>query len=82
MNEFLNPKSMSTPGVAGALMMLLTNSFCNYFPEFQFRYVAIALSFLIGAVVFSATNLKIWERGIYWLVNSLIVFRWESGPQT
>ena len=79
MNDFLNPKSMSTPGAAGALMMLIANAFCSNFPECPFRYVALALSFAIGAVVFSAKTLKVWERGIYWLVNSLIIFSMGVG---
>lgn len=79
MNEFLNPKSMSTPGAAGALMMLIANALCNNFPEFPFRYVALILSFAIGAIVFSATTMKIWERGIFWVVNSLIIFSMGVG---
>ncbi len=79
MNEFLNPKSMSTPGAAGALMMLLANAVCNSFPEFAFRYVALLLSFTIGAVVFTSVSMKIWERGIYWVVNSLIIFSMGVG---
>jgi len=79
MNEFLNPKSMSTPGAAGALMMLIANALCNNFPEFPFRYVALILSFAIGAIVFTATTMKAWERGIYWVVNSLIIFSMGVG---
>ncbi len=49
MNEFLNPKSMTTPGAAGALMMLLANTFCAVFSEVAFRYAALSLSFLMGS---------------------------------
>lgn len=79
MKEFLNPKSMSTPGAAGALMMLLANAICANFPELAFRYVSISLSFLIGSIVFASANLKMWERGVYWLVNSLIIFSMGVG---
>lgn len=79
MNEFLNPKSMATPGAAGALMMLIANALCNNFPEFPFRYVALILSFAIGTVVFSATKMRAWERCIYWVVNSLIIFSMGVG---
>lgn len=79
MNEFLNPKSMSTPGAAGALMMLIANAFCSNFPECQFRYVALILSFVFGAIVFGATTMKVWERGIYWIVNSMIIFSMGVG---
>ena len=79
MNEFLNPKSMLTPGVAGGLIMLLTNALCSYFPEIQPRYVAIILSFVIGALMLSASKMKAWERGAYWVVNSLIIFSMGVG---
>ena len=74
MNEFLNPKSMLTPGAAGALMMLIANSVCRAFPEFEFRYVALALSFVIGLLVFKAIAIGIGEKAFYWLINSLIIF--------
>jgi hypothetical protein len=79
MNEFLNPKSMATPGAAGALMMLLANAISSAFPEVAFRYAALSLSFLIGSVVFAAVGLKRWERGAYWCINSLIIFSMGVG---
>lgn len=79
MNEFLNPKSMATPGAAGALMMLLANAISSAFPEVAFRYAALSLSFLIGSVVFAAVGLKLWERGAYWCINSLIIFSMGVG---
>ena len=79
MNEFLNPKSMTTPGAAGALMMLLANTVCAAFPEVAFRYVALLLSFMIGSIVFKAAGLGRWERGAYWLINSLIIFSMGVG---
>jgi uncharacterized membrane protein len=79
MNEFLNPKSMMTPGVAGSLMMLLANTICAWFPEVTFRYVALFLSFVIGSVVLAAAGMKLWERGVYWCVNSLIIFSMGVG---
>ena len=33
----------------------------------------------IGAVVFAASTMKVWERGIYWVVNSLIIFSMGVG---
>ena len=74
MKEFLNPKSMLTPGVAGATMMFLVNGMSVPFPELPARYVALALSFVIGAVVFNAENLKLVERGVFWVLNSLVIF--------
>jgi hypothetical protein len=74
MNEFLNPKSMLTPGAAGSLMMLLANTLCAVFPELAFRYVAISLSFVIGLAILVSANMKLAERATYWVINSLVIF--------
>jgi len=77
MNEFLNPKSMLTPGVAGALMMFLVNGIGCQFPELSLRYLALFMSFLIGSVVWFS-DLKgrapMVQKGVYWVLNSLVIF--------
>jgi len=73
-NEFINPKSMVTPGVAGSLMMFLANGICMQFPEMAFRYVAISLSFLLASVILSIKELQFFQRLAFWVVNSLIIF--------
>lgn len=74
MKDFLNPKSMLTPGAAGALIMFLVNGLCFTFPELAPRYVALALSFVIGGLAVSGGTIKPLERGVYWFLNSLIIF--------
>ncbi|QQZ44170.1 hypothetical protein IF690_11755 [Pseudomonas sp. SK3(2021)] len=74
MNEFLNPKSMLTPGAAGAIVMLIANTLCSQFPELAFRWMAISLSFLVGLIVFWSAELKLGHRAAFWAVNSLIIF--------
>ena len=74
MNEFLNPKSMTTPGIAGSMVMFVANSICFQFPEIEFRWTVIALSFLAGAIVFSAKELHFSHKAIFWVLNSLIIF--------
>ncbi|MBU1424855.1 MAG: SNG1 family protein [Gammaproteobacteria bacterium] len=77
MQDFINPKSMMTPGIAGATMMFIVNGIVFAFPELQPRIIALILSFLIGSIVFaSKTNLSaaIWTKLVYWIVNSLIIF--------
>jgi hypothetical protein len=76
MQEFINPKSMLTPGVAGSLMMFLVNGIAFQFPEIPHRYLALFLSFLIGAVVwFSETEGKsvVLQKAVYWILNSLVI---------
>ena len=79
MDQFLNPKSMITPGVAGGLAMLLSNTLCFTFPEIGFRYVVLTLSFLLGFVAVVALQAHIGERALYWVVNSLIIFSMGVG---
>lgn len=75
MNEFLNPKSMVTPGVAGGVLTFLVNGLAQPFPEFEARYLALALSFVIGGIVIlSAARMKVAERVAYWVLNSLVIF--------
>lgn len=82
MDEFINPKSMVTPGVAGATMMFVANGVCSQFPEIGFRYVALVLSFAIGAIVFKYTRMRLIEKCAYWVVNSLIVFSMGVGSSS
>jgi len=79
MDQFLNPKSMMTPGFAGGLTMLVANSLCFVFPEMAFRYVALALSFLIGFAAVAAVEGQLGMRVVYWVVNSLIIFSMGVG---
>lgn len=77
MQDFINPKSMMTPGIAGSTMMFIVNGIVFAFPELQPRIIALILSFLIGSIVFAAkSNLSaaIWTKAVYWVVNSLIIF--------
>nr|WP_320012158.1 hypothetical protein [uncultured Desulfobulbus sp.] len=77
MNEFLNPKSMLTPGVAGSLMMFLVNGIGCQFPELSMRYIALFISFLIGSVVWFSElegRAPMVQKGIYWVLNSLVIF--------
>lgn len=74
MNEFLNPKSMVTPGVAGAMVMLIANAVVSQFPEVPFRWAITLLSFMVGTVVFYAVSMPLLQRVAFWGVNSLIIF--------
>jgi hypothetical protein len=78
-NDFLNPKSMLTPGAAGAFLMFLVNGVCFSFPELAPRYVALGLSFVIGLVSFAAVDVKPVLRATLWVLNSLIIFTMGMG---
>ena len=77
MNDFLNPKSMLTPGVAGSLMMFLVNGLASQFPELPARYLALCLSFLLGSIVWFAEvegRAQKVQKAVYWVLNSLLIF--------
>lgn len=79
--EFLNPKSMLTPGLAGGITMMIANSLWVQFALPQ-KWSALVVSFLFGAIVFSVTTLPIWQRPIFYLLNSLIIFSMGVGVNT
>jgi len=71
--EFLNAKSMLTPGVAGLVAMLITNSLHAQF-GMPSRWIALALSFLIGSLVFADAATRLLPRVVLYVINSLIIF--------
>lgn len=72
-NEFLNPKSMLTPGIAGSLTTLFTNTLAAQFgcPP---NYTGLVISFVFGLIVFAATSTALWLRLVFWIFNSLFIF--------
>src|SRR5260221_12086664 len=79
MNEFLNPKSMVTPGVAGSVVMFLSNAVCFQFPEIAPRWAALGLSFLLALCVMVAAKQKLLPGAGFLVVNSLIIFSGAVG---
>ena len=73
MNEFLNPKSMVTPGAAGAMTMMIANTISLHFGS-QPAYYGLPLSFVFGLLVFITKEIQVWQRLIYYFINSLIIF--------
>src|SRR5437879_13907406 len=72
--EFLQPKAMLTPGIAGGVTMLIANALWVAF-SLPPRWTSLVLSFLLGLLVFVATTrVPVWQRVVYYLLNSLIIF--------
>lgn len=74
LDEFLNPKSMITPGIAGGVVMLITNTLCLQFPEVTPRWIGILLSFIVGLLALVAGEIPKWQRSVYYVLNSLVIF--------
>lgn len=83
LDEFINPKAMVTPGAAGAVVMLISNTLWVQFALPQ-RWAGLAISFALGLLVFKykARQLPVWEKFVYYVVNSLIIFSMGLGANT
>ena len=76
--EFLQPKAMLTPGIAGGVTMLIANALWVAF-SLPPRWTSLVLSFVLGLLVFVATRAPLWQRLVYYLLNSLIIFAVSIG---
>lgn len=72
-NDFLNPRSMLTPGVAGSLVMVIANTLWVEFMLPQ-KWSALVLSFLLIIPILARFSAKFYENVIYFLFNGLIIF--------
>jgi hypothetical protein len=82
LGDFLNPKSMITPGAAGGVTMAITNALCIQFPGLPGNWTALVLSFLFGGAVVFAWTTTLLPRLIYLIINSLIIFMVSAGSNT
>jgi len=71
--DFLNPKSMLTPGLAGGVTMMIANALWLQFSLPQ-KWTGLVISFLFGLLVFITENIPYWQRSIYYILNSLVIF--------
>ena len=78
-DEFLQPKAMLTPGIAGGITMLIANALWVAF-SLPPRWTSLVLSFVLGLLVFAAKGgVPAWQRAVYYLLNSLIIFAVSIG---
>ena len=77
-DDFLKPESMTTPGLAGGVAMLITNTLNYQFGAVQ-NYTCLILSFLLGTLVFAATERSRVKKWVLYLINSLIIFSMAMG---
>jgi hypothetical protein len=79
-DEFLQPKAMLTPGIAGGVTMLIANALWIAF-SLPPRWTSLVLSCLVGLLVFVAKSggVPVWQRAVYYVLNSLIIFAVSIG---
>ena len=74
LNEFLNPRSMLTPGAAGGLTMFISGNLWVRLSWPQ-EPTALAISFAFGLLsVVQEKNISLLERIIYCALNTLFIF--------
>jgi hypothetical protein len=71
--DFLNPRSMFTPGFAGGIIMLITNSLWVTFAIPQ-KWAALFLSALLVILTLKKYPVPLLEKAIYFIFNVLILF--------
>jgi len=78
-DEFLQPKAMLTPGIAGGVTMVIANALWVAF-SLPPRWTSLVLSFGVGLLVFVAKGgVPAWQRAVYYVLNSLIIFSVSIG---
>jgi hypothetical protein len=75
--EFLHPKSMLTPGIAGGIAMMIANTLGVAF-GLPRAWAALAISILLGLLL-GATPGPLWQRGVYGALNTLVIFSFAFG---
>lgn len=86
MDEFLNPRSMLTPGLAGGMVMMVTNALYKQFDALPQVLpppcMAISLSLVLGLLGIYAGVAPPWKKLVYYVLNSLVIFSVAAGFNT
>ena len=74
MNQFLNSKSMITPGVAGGIVTLIAATLSSQF-GLPAKWIALLASLLIALLIFFADQVEtLLARAIILVLNTMIIF--------
>lgn len=81
--EFVNPKSMMTPGAAAAVVAT-TSGACFATLGINIAFSLVILSFFVGSVVFHSAEFKDGKMGwgaklFFYVLNSIIIFAMATG---
>jgi hypothetical protein len=72
-DEFLNPKSMVAPGIAGATTMAITNAVALNF-DLSRPWLGLIVSGLFAAAAVAYAQLRLTEKFFFGALNTLIIF--------
>jgi hypothetical protein len=83
MDEFFNSKTVQTlsPGVAGAMTTTITATLVSQF-GLPGNWTGLVLSLLFGATVWADKSAAIFQRIIFYIINSLTILAVAIGLNT
>jgi hypothetical protein len=73
MDDFLKSKAMITPGIAGATTTLITATLYSQF-ALPAKWVGLAVSLLFGLSAWADKQVPIYQRIVFYVINSLTIF--------
>lgn len=73
MDDFVNSKAMIAPGVAGSATTMITATLVTTF-GFPGAVTALAVSFVFGLMVLADKTLTIFNKLLFYVINSMIIF--------
>jgi hypothetical protein len=78
LQDFIHPKDMLAPGVIGLMTMIITNALGAGF-DLPHSWTALAISGLFGILVGIPPAGHLVQRGLFLVLNSLIIFSMATG---
>lgn len=78
MNDFLDSKSMLTPGVAGLVTTMVTATLATVF-GLPGGITGLVVSFVIGLLVWYDTKVAWHKRLLLYVINSMVIFTVAMG---
>ena len=76
--DFIHPKEMLSPGVIGLITMIVTNALGSAF-DLPHSWTALVISALFGLLVGIPELVPLLHKGLYFVLNSLIIFSMAIG---
>jgi len=73
MDDFFSSKAMITPGIAGATTTLITGTLYSQF-ALPAKWVGLVVSLLFGLTVWGDKQVPIYQRILFYVINSLTIF--------
>lgn len=73
MDEFLKSKAMITPGVAGGTTTMIAGTLYSQF-GLPAKWVGLVFSLLFGLAVWADKQVPIYQRVLFYVINSLTIF--------